>query len=318
MQSIYYDENWAILQQEKEGGEAEIYQCQCSDCLIKYVFIKRKAGIIKGIQYYDILTPRGMGGPRIAKGHLFDLEKYNDDFLEYCKEKNIIAEYVRFDPWNRNYSIFGELLDKTEYYGNLYCNNLCGNFYKEEYDRNVIRNIKKYSDNIEVVFDFEGKEIDAFLELYKFTEEKYKVGNYYHLSREFLLDYFRLLNGKVAIANAIYQTKIISSAIVLFGEDIVHYHFLGNDPQYRRVYANTIIMYKIALLGQKMGKKLFDLGGGVIDGSTADYKRRFVNESGIYPYYVGKRILNKDIYEKLIDRNGKNRKGYFPEYKRDN
>lgn len=318
MKSIYYDENWAILQEKKEGGKAEIYQCQCGKCSIKYVYIIREAGIVEDVQYYDILTPRGMGGPRIENGHLFDLEEYNDKFLKYCKERNIIAEYVRFDPWNCNHSMFGVLYNELEHYGNLYCNNLSKDFYREEYDRNVLRNIRKYSDDIEVEFDFKGKEIETFLELYKYTEDKYMVGNYYHLSKEFLLDYFRLLKGKVAIANAIYQKKKVSSAVVLFGEDIVHYHFLGNDPQYRKIYANTIIMYRIALLSQKMGKKLFDLGGGIVNGSTADYKRRFVNESGVYPYYIGKRIINKNIYQKMIDKNGRAKKGYFPEYKREN
>lgn len=318
MKSIYYDENWAVLQQEKEGGKAEIFQYQFDNCHIKYNFIMRKAGVFEGVQYYDILTPRGVGGPRIENGSLLDLNEYNQYFLKFCKEKNIIAEYVRFDPWNYNQLIFGDLYDELECYGNLYCNNLNNDFYKKEYDRNVIRNIKKNLNNVEVEFDFYGKEIDTFLELYKYTEDKYMVDDYYHLSKDFMSDYFRLLNGKVAIATALYQGKKISASVVLFGEDIVHYHFLGNDPQYRKIYANTIIIYKIALLSQKIGKKLFDLGGGIVNGSTADYKRRFVNENGIYPYYVGKRILNKNVYQKLVDKNGRTKKGYFPEYKREN
>lgn len=316
MRSIYFDDNWAVLQQEKEGGVAETYQYSKDGCKVKYVFIVRKAGIVDGVQYFDILTPRGMGGPRCINNQIVNLDNYDKDFTAYCNEKHIIAEYVRFDPWNCNHKIFGSLYDELEHHGNLFCNNLDGDFYKEEYDKNVKRNIKKNIDNIKVEVDFEGDKINEFLQIYKYTENKYTVSDYYQLSESFLKRYFEIMPGKVAIANAIYSSEIVSSLIVLFGEDIAHYHFACNNPLFRDVNANTVLLYKISLLAKKMGKKLLDLGGGIVDGNTAEYKRRFVREKGIYPYYVGKRILNKDIYQKLIIKNGKNRPGYFPEYKR--
>lgn len=316
MKSIYYDKNWAILQQEKEGGLAETYHYLDGGSQVEYTYIIRKAGVIDKEQYYDILTPRGMGGPRCINCDTIDLVKYNESFTAYCKKRNIIAEYVRFDPWICNQDTFRTLYDELEHYGNLYCNNLNIDFYNEEYKRNVLRNIRKNINDIEVKFDFKGKCIDKFLELYQYTEEKHTVSKYYHLSKELLMKYFDLLKNKVAIASAFYHGKIISSSVVLFGEDIVHYHFLGNHPDYRNLYANTIIIYKTALLAKKMGKSLFDLGGGTINGNTAEYKRRFVGENGVFPYYVGKRILNSEIYKRLIELNGTNKPGYFPEYLR--
>lgn len=316
MISIYCEDNWPILQQEKECGMAKKYQYTDCECEIEYSFIMRKAGIINNVQYYDILTPRGMGGPRYKKEGAIKLTNYNEDFLSYCKKNNIIAEYVRFDPWNRNHSIFGSIYDSLEHYGNLYCNTLNSNFFKEEYNKGVRSAIKKNRKEIEVKFDFEGKSIDKFLELYRYTEEKYMATDYYRISKTYLFKYFQLLKGRVAVANAIYKDNIVSSSIILFGKDIVHYHFSGNNPLYRTLNANTVLLYETALLAQNMGKKLFDLGGGIIGGNTANYKKHFVNDKGVYPYYIGKRILDEEVYKKLILKNGRNRPGYFPEYKR--
>lgn len=316
MRSIYVDDNWAILQQEKEGGVAETYYYSEDGCEVKYVFVLRKAGIVDGVQYFDILTPRGMGGPRCINDRKVDLEKYDKSFVAYCKEKHIIAEYVRFDPWDCNHKVFGTLYDELEHHGDLFCNNLNIDFYKEEYDKNVKRNIKKSIDKIMIEVDFKGDKISEFLKIYKYTEEKYAVGDYYHLSEDFIRRYFDIMYGKVAVVNALYCSEVVSSLIVLFGEDIVHYHFACNNPLFREVNANTVLLYKIALLAKDMGKKLLDLGGGIIGGNTAGYKRRFVGEKGIYPYYVGKRVLNREIYQKLIINNGSNRKGFFPEYRR--
>lgn len=317
MRSIYYDDNWAVLQQEKEGGIAETYLYSESECKVKYVFIKRKAGVIDGVQYFDILTPRGMGGPRCTNKQMVNLERYDKDFTSYCKEKHIIAEYVRFDPWNCNHKIFGALYDELEHHGNLFCNHLNSDFYKNEYSKSVQRNIKKNISDIEIEFDYKGETIDKFLELYQYTEKKYLFNEYYRLSEKFLTKYFSSLKGKVAIVNAKFINKVISSSVILFGEDIVHYHFTGNDPMYKKKNANSVLMYQTAIIAQEMGKEIFDLGGGIIDSNIADFKSLFVNECGIYPYYVGKRILDRKIYNKLVEIKGKSKPGYFPEYIRE-
>lgn len=318
LRSIYNEDNWAILQQEKEGGVVKVYQYSNGNERVKYTFIVRKAGTIEGVQYYDILTPRGMGGPRCIGCDSINLEKYNESFLSFCKDNKIIAEYVRFDPWNNSHKIFGSLYEDLEHHGNIYCNHLDIDFFKEEYSKSVQRNIKKNIDNIQIEIDFDGKRIKEFLELYKFTEEKYTVSDYYHLSEKFISEYFFKLKGKVAIACAINKGEVISSSIILFGEDIVHYHFTGNNPLYKKLNANTIVLYKTALLAQKMKKRLFDLGGGIINGNTAEFKKLLVKEDGIYPYYVGKRVLDEEIYRRMIEINGANKSDFFPAYRRIN
>lgn len=59
MKSIYMDERWEILQREKEKGIAIRYIYEQENMRVIYPFIKRKAGIVNNVQYFDIVTPRG-------------------------------------------------------------------------------------------------------------------------------------------------------------------------------------------------------------------------------------------------------------------
>lgn len=102
MKSIYMDESWGILQQEKEKGEAFTYIYDKNGTKVIYPFVKREAGIVNGVQYFDLVTPRGQCGLWIEncdtayKPAL--INAFNEGFDKYCDQKHIVAEYIRFSP----------------------------------------------------------------------------------------------------------------------------------------------------------------------------------------------------------------------------
>lgn len=321
MKSIYCDKNWNKLQEYKEEGTAETFEFQCEDGKIRYEFNKRFAGKVEGEDYYDLVTPRGMGGPRMVSCIAGEEKRLAGAYLkkleEYCREENIIAEYVRFDPWDKRLEgLFGNYYE-IEKYGDLYCNNLERDFYKEEYNRKTRREIKKaMSWGVHAEFDFNGESIDEFVKLYQNTAIKYNVSAYYRMDRCFIEKYFEMLPGNVFILNAFFEEKVIASVIVLMGVDIAHYHLLGSDPEYRQLHANSLLTYKAAEYAKTLGKKLFDLGGGKRGGNIETFKLNFVKEENIYTYYVGKKINNEIIYNYLAEQNKNQKEGYFPAYRK--
>lgn len=320
MNSIYLDDRWIKLQEQKENGKGIEYVWNSDEYKVVYPFIKRVAGKINNIVYYDLVTPRGQGGPRLEcdiKDKEEIIKKFNEEFQNYCIKENIIAEYIRFDPWIKNYEDFSEIYNCFSK-GNIYCNNLNVDFFTSEYSskvRNYIRKAEK--NNIIVEFDFEGKTIDDFLEIYNYTSDKYNISDYYTLDRNFLKNYYELFNGQVCIANAIYDNKIISSAIILFGEDIVHYHFSSTNPNYRSLQPNTYIIYETELLAKEKGKKLFDFGRAGEGSNLEKFKLEFINNKRdkVYEYKVGTKIRNSEIYNELVNKRGGKHEGYFPEYR---
>ena len=65
MQSLFKEKVWADLQRQKEEGSLTEYSFKSDIGTIQYRFFIRSAGIVEGIQYYDIATYRGAEGPYI-------------------------------------------------------------------------------------------------------------------------------------------------------------------------------------------------------------------------------------------------------------
>ncbi|MBS7007111.1 GNAT family N-acetyltransferase [Anaerostipes sp.] len=321
MESIYRDKNWYLLQENKEKGKAVKYVYEDKTGRIEYSFIKRAAGNLNGIEYFDIVTARGVGGPYLEELNYKDrknelIQNFNNQFQQYCKENNIVAELIRFDPWKRNEEDF-KYIYEIELYGHFYCNDLRKDFYKEEYNRRSKRSIKKANSmEVKVQVDEKGKTIEEFIKLYKYTEQKYHTSDYYNIEKAFVEEYFKALKGKVVILNAIYGETIIASVIMLLGKDIAHYHLLGNNPEYSECQANSLLTYHAALYAQEKGKKLFDMGGGIAGGNIETFKLNFVNKENIFDYYIAKKIRMEEIYDALVEQAGGARENYFPAYRK--
>lgn len=320
MISAYRDKKWLEANKEKEQGEYDEVLFENEYGLIRYGFFQKFAGEVDGTKYYDIASYRGAEGPYIEKVVDNNIEKLLDSFMvfwkDYCKNNNIIAEFAKLDPWDENADILREKLE-AEYYGNYYCNNLTYDFYQNDYNRNAKRGIRKAeAAGVSACFDFEGKSIPRFVELYKNTENKFNTSNYYRMSEEDIKRYFEIYGEDAFLVNAVKEEKIITSVLVIMGEDIAHYYLLGSDPEYAKLQSNCLLTYKTALYCQSKGRKLFDMGGGIPGGGIERFKRNFIGESGVWEYFAIKKIHNKAIYDRLVELKGniKNDK-FFPRYR---
>ena len=185
MISAYREEKWIEAIGHKEEGELTEYSFECEFGRIQYRFYKKNTDIVDGIEYYDIASYRGAEGPYIEwvnenKAEAL-LKLFLEDFVRYCSDNNIIAEFTKLDPWDEYASNTRKIMG-AEYYGNYYCNDLRHNFYDEAYNRNAKRGIKKaIACGIKAEFDFKGKTIPEFVELYKNTEDKFHTSNYYRI-----------------------------------------------------------------------------------------------------------------------------------------
>lgn len=317
MKSIYMDNRWGALQEIKEKGEAVTYFFEKSGMRVLYPFIKRRAGVINGNEYFDLVTPRGQCGPWIENCKSDDYQslvhEFNDEFSKYCLKENIVAEYVRFSPWIDHYKYFSNIYD-IAFHGNIYCNDLSIDFFYEEYNkkkRNIVRKADK--NGVHIRFGKNSKFIENFLSLYEFTERKYDVTDYYSLDRFIVERYCEYLQSEIVFVEAVFQDEILASAIILMGDDIAHYHFASTHPNYKHLDANSLLLYKAALYAKNEGKKLFDLGGAKAGSSLEKFKQRTAKE---YPYYFGTCIRNKEVYNKLVEVAGGPRENYFPAYRR--
>lgn len=320
---IFFLPEWGQAFQELDKGEACIFEFNHKLGHIYYQFIKRKIPDNLGFStFYDIITPYGFGGPIILENNPSEREQflslYDDAFNKYCLNEDIIAEYVRFNPWLKNHLDFQKKY--TIKYNNytLYTDLTVKDFFMEEFSsriRNKIRNAEKKG--VQLEYDLTGSSVEEFYRLYQLTAEKNNFSDYYRFSLDFLLSTFKLLGTRQFIINAKYENKYISSAIFLDYGDYVHYFLAANDYRFITLNANSMILNEIGKWGKKKGKKQLHLGGAFSDELFA-FKKHFTKK-GICDFYVGKKIRNEQIYNELIDiklkKGGINDNSYFPLYR---
>ena len=119
-----------------------------------------------------------------------------------------------------------------------------------------------------------------------------------------------MLPNKTLFANAVYKGRIISSALILLGEDIAHYHFAANHPEYLYLQGNSLLIYKASVYAKMLGKKLMDLGSAVPGSPLEVFKSSFVYKGTKYPVVVGTKIRNQHIYDSLVQQPSGLRQGY--------
>ena len=265
-------------------------------------------------KYYDFRTPYGYGGWIFENDD--DVNKAYDMYIDWCKNNNIICEFVRFSLFDRREDYYGETIPRIH---NV-VRNLEGSF--EDIYQNIERRHRKdlkKTDNLEIIIDKEGKYLEDFLRIYYSTMDRNNAEDEYYFKKEF---YNRLNEMK---DNSIYfhvslDNKIISTELVIMDDNNMYSYLGGTDNEYFSYHPNHFIKYHIIKWGNENHYKNFVLGGGYNgDDGIYMFKKGFAPE-GIYQFYTGQKIFNEEIYNKLVDirvNNGLNTEGnkYFPLYR---
>ena len=272
---------------------------------------------------FDITTPYGYGG-FIIEGNPTDnnLKEFNKEYSDYCRSKNIISEFVRFHPVLKNSKINGEIYDVIDL-GKTITMDLIS---KEQIwndlsskNRNVIR--KAIKSGVEIYWGRSPELIDEFIPLYNATMNKDDATDYYYFNKEFYKSVLEDLRYNSLIFYALYDQKIISMSMILFGNDNMHYHLSASDREYQSLAATNLLLYEAACWGCENGYKSLHLGGGL--GSKEDslfkFKKAFNKNSETY-FSIGKKIFDQEKYYELIKIRDINyddsNSTFFPQYRK--
>jgi len=274
----------------------------------------RKIDYIKlNINYFDISTPYGYGGPVLLeyKENKIPLlvKEFRADFNTYAHKKGIISEFIRFHPVYKNYNFFVNSDIECKFVRNTVEINLKNepeNILKsmKSTTRNEVRQAIRNELNIQFyskpTFKPTLESIQAFYEIYLETMDRLKAYDYYKFSLEYFINTFNLLKENAEIAFVFYNNKIISSSIFLLSDRLVHYHLSSSLNEYKSYRPNNIMLYQAALRYKKMGKKYFHLGGGYSGNDSLFKFKKGFNKNGMLNFYVGIKVNNKEIYNRLV------------------
>jgi hypothetical protein len=304
-EDIYFSEVYASCYGDVDKAEVCKYELSCEFGEIHYVFLKRKISNGEYSDCFDIMTPYGYGGPVILSCVQVDkdrlVKKFSERFPLYCEHNRIISEFVRFHPLINNQDDFKI-------------------YYNPEFNRHTVSvdlSVKKASDavtsecrnkiskavknNVEIVWDPACEQIEDFYNIYTMTMKKNSAGGYYYFSKIFFSEMIDKLKDNIFLVHAALRGEIIASAMFLHSEKYVHYHFSGTNPNYYYLAANNLMIASVIQWGIEQGKKFLHLGGGLssdVDDPLLVFKKSF-SKTGLRDFYVGKKVYNNEIYDKL-------------------
>lgn len=323
---IYFEPNYGKLYEEIEDGEAVFFHHKSKLGEIYHSFIKRKiTEKVNGIQYYDITTPYGYGGPVIkkvsngaSKSEL--VEDFYKEFSLYCEQNNIVSEFVRFHPLFENQLDFDSLYD-VQFMRKTVGTNLKDyeNPFQEEFSKSCRKNVRKAIKNgITYKVTDKPTDVEKFLEIYFSTMDRNNANDYYYFDDKYFenaIDYF---SGNVVIVEAIYQKDTIAMGFYFKYEKYIHIHLSGTLTEFIKLSPAYILRFGIVEWGKENGYEYIHHGGGRSNDPTDSlykFKKQFGKNTDFY-FYIGKKIWNNDVYEKLCDKlNVNSDTEFFPAYR---
>lgn len=281
--------------------------------------MKKFENVLPKDKYFDLSTPYGYGGFLIEGESTFEEINILDNlYSAYCKEKNIISEFVRFHPvlnnkeeLNKMYEI--NTLGKTVTV-NLQSKTQLWNDFTSK-NRNVIRKANKLG--VEIFCTNDRKMLEKFIPMYNVTMNKDDADKYYYFGDEFYESVIKDMRKNMLFFYAVIDKEIVSIAMIIYANQKLNYHLSASNPDFNRFSPSNLLLSQVAEFGIENNFKTFHLGGGL--GSAEDslykFKSSFNKVSGTY-FSIGKKIFNQDIYEQLTKISGqKPETKYFPIYR---
>lgn len=320
---IYFEPDYARLY-ETDDNKAVEYSFECEYGIITNLFLKRNVDIqiSDGIQYYDLVTPYGYGGPVIHSAT--DKEKliaaYMENFKSFTARENIIAEFVRFHP------IIGNALDFKEAYKAIYDRKTVGTTltYEDvigtEFSKHKRKDIRRIFKNPEIRYEIDENptSLDDFVEIYYSTMDRDGADDYYYFDKFYFQHMLESFRGHITTGKVFLGEKLIAMGVYFRYGKYLHAHLSGTISEYLKYSPAYILKYALAIYGHEKGYEVIHYGGGSSrseENGLYKFKREF-GKNTIFDFYIAKKVWNEEVYKSICDAVGANiNTEFFPAYR---
>ncbi len=327
MIDIYYDLNYAKLYENVEKGKAVAWRYEGVEGSVLHQFMLREIPLQEAETiWYDLVTPYGYGGPIIEKvnaGHTKSdlLEAFERDFSKYCKDNNVVSEFVRFHP------ILQNALDFKEMYNATMIRHTLGTNLKDyddpvsaEFSKSCRKHIRQ-SLNKGVTWRIteQPENIDVFKEIYFSTMDRNHAQDYYYFDDAYFHQCLQTLRSQIIFVEALFEEKTIAAGLYFISNGIIHAHLSGTISEYLHLSPAYVLKYATACWGKEHGYALIHYGGGrsnQADDPLFVFKKKFAQNTQ-FEFYIGKKVWNQEQYSRLCEMEHISEEiDFFPAYRK--
>ena len=275
---------------------------------------------IEGTPYFDLTSIYGYGGPITnRKDFTFSSDLiyfFRENFINYCKENNIISAFSRLHPLMDQEVFFSGMGEVSSLNKTVAIDlRLSPEEQKRQYrksNKSELNQLRRKGFYVEEAKNTE--EIDRFIEIYYETMDRVEASPYYYFSKEYFHSFLNndFFGNKLLLAK--FEDKIIAGAVFTTTDKIMQYHLAGTTEEFIKVTPMKLILDEARLIGNDLSLEFLHLGGGV-GGSDEDSLFKF--KSGFSDLYcqfsVWKYIADESVYTQLSK--DKKQSAFFPLYR---
>ena len=309
----YYQKNYAACYLDEQS---ELFEYKYEEGADSFYCLAVKRAISGSPGKYDLETPYGIGGYLVSGGEAFVQRAFNA-YKDYCRSQGIVAEFLRFSPFNPFPKAYGHLLDFVHEDRQTVVVDLQPEYesIRAGYADSLKRNIRK-AERAGLGFEELPKDphsIEQFMRLYAGTMDRHQAGSFYYFTAGYFEQLFSLPD--VRVFGVRHEGRLINMVVMLFGADgHIYYHLGATDPEFYQLNPNPFVFDRIIRAFRGGYQQLF-MGGG-LSGDPEDplfrFKRKF--SPAVLPYYIGGAIMDRPEYEALAERRRLQNPDFNPKY----
>lgn len=300
---IFYQPEFLKLEAQNIGGKFEIFVLTQSKKNRIFIYPFIKLGFEGEFSdYIDLISPYGYAGPYCNVNSLFSHGE--TEFIKYANTQNVITEFVRYHFLYNDVSKFSEtienelnrtlvVIDLSKSWDDIWMKEMSMN------NRNYVRKLEKEGYLFEI--NISPSIIEGFVDMYYRTMKQANADKYYYFKKGYFHQLFETLKGKIQLGRIIKHNITYSSVIFFVSGKILHLYLMSRNLNYPKVPATNLLYTKVAKWAKEQGILHFNIGGGRTNSeedSLFRFKKSFSKLTR--PFYIGKRIHQKTIYQQLI------------------
>lgn len=318
---VYYHPAYLKASALIEEGEVCVFRYDGPEGRVVHPLIKRPVpSHLTRERLYDAATPYGYGGPLVleAKGSRHELiQAAHQAFLAWCHQQHIVSVFVRFHPLLQNAADFGDLYHAQLSRHTVATHLVGADVVASEFGKSARKNFRRAVESGVTWRLTEGPgRLDAFVDVYRDTMDRAGARDFYY----FPPAYFELLSemGSQLVTLEICDgDQIMAAGLYLLGDRFAHAHLSGTYRQFLPKSPAVVLKAVMAEYCAGRGLEWIHYGGGVTaaeDDPLFLFKKQFTRQ-GLFPFYLGRLIVDEAAYEALTQAHGGHRSDFFPAYR---
>jgi len=266
---VYFSAGYLRVWQRNGDGRAHGAIFTSGDTVVLYPFLLRDLADVPCLGrsfagLHDIQTPYGYGGPIVHGPDPGALERFRLSFADWCRERRVVAEFVRFHPLLDTQAGLERLMEVREVNTTVWCR-LDGSSEERlmSLSGSARRGVRKArTAGLRFSVETSDRAYGRFAELYRETMARRRAAPYYLFGDDYFASFRELLGESQALLCVWQADTIVAAALFMRSAELVHYHLGGSDAGALRLRPNNLLFFEAMEWGHAAGARALHLGGG--------------------------------------------------------